>query len=54
MNKLFPDERWKLHPDWVYCEYNYGGTRDRLFETPEENMMHFLKRLDEVSTSELF
>ena len=18
-------EQWKLHPDWVYCEYNYGG-----------------------------
>ena len=21
---MFSSDRWKLHPDWVYCEYNYG------------------------------
>ena len=43
------DGKWKIHPDWVYCEYNYGGTRDRLFDTPEDMMHHFLLRLDDVS-----
>merc|ERR1711962_1555239 len=37
-NKIFPDDRWKLHPDWVYCEYNYAGTDDRKFDSPEKNM----------------
>ena len=46
MNQLFPDERWKLHPDWVYCEYNYAGQQDdRRVDTPEKNMRHFLERL---------
>ena len=36
---------WKLHPDWVYCEYNYAGSNDRQFDTPENNMRHFLDRL---------
>jgi len=44
-NSLFPDNKWKLHPDWVYCEYNYAGTDDRKFDTPEKNMKHFLDRL---------
>jgi len=44
-NKIFPDDRWKLHPDWVYCEYNYAGTDDRKFDSPEKNMKHFLERL---------
>merc|ERR1719233_630581 len=43
-NKIFPDDRWKLHPDWVYCEYNYAGTDDRKFDSPEKNMKHFLER----------
>jgi len=46
VNQLFPDERWKLHPDWVYCEYNYAGQQDdRKVDTPEKNMRHFLERL---------
>merc|ERR1711892_1503783 len=44
-NKIFPDDRWKLHPDWVYCEYDYAGTDDRKFDSPEKNMKHFLERL---------
>jgi len=44
-NKIFPDDKWKLHPDWVYCEYNYAGTDDRKFDSPEKNMKHFLERL---------
>jgi hypothetical protein len=42
---VFTSDRWKLHPDWVYCEYNYAGSNDRQFDTPENNMRHFLERL---------
>merc|ERR1719461_514863 len=51
VNKLFPDERWKLHPDWVYCEYNYAGQEDRRHDTPEKNMRHFLERLADERAS---
>merc|ERR1719342_1636817 len=51
VNELFPDERWKLHPDWVYCEYNYAGTEDKKFDTPEKNMRHFLERLADERAS---
>eukprot|EP00090_Calanus_glacialis_P023863 TRINITY_DN369_c0_g1_i1.p1 TRINITY_DN369_c0_g1~~TRINITY_DN369_c0_g1_i1.p1 ORF type:complete len:1359 (+),score=332.60 TRINITY_DN369_c0_g1_i1:336-4412(+) len=50
-NKIFPDDRWKLHPDWVYCEYNYAGTDDRKFDSPEKNMKHFLERLADEKAS---
>merc|ERR1711892_1413093 len=50
-NKIFPDDRWKLHPDWVYCEYNYAGTDDRKFDSPEKNMKHFLERLADEEAS---
>ncbi|XP_023323136.1 voltage-dependent calcium channel subunit alpha-2/delta-3 isoform X8 [Eurytemora carolleeae] len=40
-------DRWKLHPDWVYCEYNYGGQSGKMFDNPETNMVHFLNRLEE-------
>ena len=43
---MFSSNRWKLHPDWVYCEYNFAESDDREFEdTPENNMRHFLDRL---------
>ena len=42
---------WKLHPDWVYCEYNYGGRNGKVFDTPEQNMRHFIDRLDKVRNS---
>merc|ERR1719429_551198 len=45
VNDLFPDDRWKLHPDWVYCEYNYAGQEDKKFDSPENNMRHFLDRV---------
>merc|ERR1719431_781726 len=50
-NKIFPDDKWKLHPDWVYCEYNYAGTDDRKFDSPEKNMKHFLERLADEKAS---
>ena len=49
--EIFPDDRWKLHPDWVYCEYNYAGSDDKKFDTPEKNMRHFLERLQEERSS---
>jgi hypothetical protein len=45
---LTSGEKWKLHPDWVYCEYNYAGQSGRAFDSPETNMVHFLQRLDQV------
>jgi len=44
--RVFSSDRWKLHPDWVYCQYNYAGSNDRQFDTPERNMKHFLERLN--------
>ncbi|KFB41437.1 voltage-gated calcium channel alpha2-delta subunit 1 [Anopheles sinensis] len=55
-----PGNNWKVHPDWVYCEYNSlkdadgngEGTaestyrdKDESFDTPEEQMLHFLARV---------
>ncbi|KAF7991299.1 hypothetical protein HCN44_002861 [Aphidius gifuensis] len=33
---------WKVHPDWVYCEYSSAS--DKKFITPEERILHFLSR----------
>ncbi|XP_037043821.1 voltage-dependent calcium channel subunit alpha-2/delta-4 isoform X2 [Bradysia coprophila] len=52
-------ENWRVHPDWVYCEYNnlhdFGKERDSsaefpadqentTFDTPEKQILHFLAR----------
>ena len=52
---MFSSDQWKLHPDWVYCEFNYSGsneqqlatnnTDEQQFDSPENNMRHFLDRL---------
>jgi len=47
----FDGDKWKLHPDWVYCEYNYAGNGEREFDSPETNMRHFLERLDKHGMS---
>ncbi|XP_065212040.1 voltage-dependent calcium channel subunit alpha-2/delta-3 isoform X2 [Planococcus citri] len=39
---FFQGSNWKVHPDWVYCEYHYPAYRD--FYSPEEQVLHFLKR----------
>lgn len=51
---------WRVHPDWVYCEYNnlhnhererdssgesYSREREENFETPEDQLLHFLARI---------
>uniref|UniRef100_A0A8D8RY65 Voltage-dependent calcium channel subunit alpha-2/delta-3 n=1 Tax=Cacopsylla melanoneura TaxID=428564 RepID=A0A8D8RY65_9HEMI len=38
----FKGSNWKVHPDWVYCEYNYAD--DVNFQSPEEQVLHFLAR----------
>ncbi|KAF4522689.1 hypothetical protein B566_EDAN012706 [Ephemera danica] len=38
----FKGHNWKVHPDWVYCEYNYVA--EHPFSSPEEQMLHFLER----------
>lgn len=53
-------DKWKVHPDWVYCEYNslHDLERERensgelfsrdmddiSFESPEQQLLHFLAR----------
>ncbi|XP_043272509.1 voltage-dependent calcium channel subunit alpha-2/delta-3 isoform X2 [Venturia canescens] len=33
---------WKVHPDWVYCEYSSAS--EKRFASPEERILHFLAR----------
>uniref|UniRef100_A0A1I8NBR2 VWFA domain-containing protein n=2 Tax=Musca domestica TaxID=7370 RepID=A0A1I8NBR2_MUSDO len=56
----FKGDNWRVHPDWVYCEYNsvsdlekeressgeYSNSRDQepSFGSPEEQVLHFLAR----------
>ncbi|XP_004930281.2 voltage-dependent calcium channel subunit alpha-2/delta-3 isoform X2 [Bombyx mori] len=42
VTEYFKGENWKIHPDWVYCEY--ASTSDQTFNTPEEQLLHFLIR----------
>lgn len=61
VTEFFKGNQWKVHPDWVYCEYNSlkdvdkdgesingengsARAREELFQTPEEQMLHFLAR----------
>ena len=47
VSDLFVGNSWRLHPDWVYCEYNYAGTPYREFHTPEDNMKHFFVKMQQ-------
>ncbi|KAF6216261.1 hypothetical protein GE061_000601 [Apolygus lucorum] len=38
----FKGSNWRVHPDWVYCEYNYANEHN--FTSPEDQMLHFLAR----------
>lgn len=55
VTEYFKGNDWRIHPDWVYCEYNSLGEleRDRedesndpelSFSTPEDQLLHFLAR----------
>ena len=47
VSDLFTGDNWRLHPDWVYCEYNYAGTPTREFDSPEDNMKHFFVKMQQ-------
>jgi hypothetical protein len=57
--EYFKGTNWKVHPDFVYCEYNslkdmdkelensensFFRDREDSFDTPEEQVSHFLSR----------
>lgn len=59
VTEYFKGDNWRVHPDWVYCEYNSvndlekerensGETisreQEQSFATPEEQVLHFLAR----------
>ncbi|XP_032667420.1 voltage-dependent calcium channel subunit alpha-2/delta-3 isoform X2 [Odontomachus brunneus] len=43
VTEFFKGNNWKVHPDWVYCEYNSAS--DKFFSSPEERILHFLTRM---------
>ncbi|KAL3289880.1 hypothetical protein HHI36_023270 [Cryptolaemus montrouzieri] len=40
----FKGNNWRVHPDWVYCEYTNGESGEQWFRTAEERVLHFLSR----------
>ncbi|PSN31193.1 hypothetical protein C0J52_22419 [Blattella germanica] len=34
---------WRIHPEWIYCKYHF--TQFHPFETPEEELVHFLHKM---------
>nr|XP_031849146.1 voltage-dependent calcium channel subunit alpha-2/delta-3 isoform X2 [Nomia melanderi] len=42
VTEYFKGSNWKVHPDWVYCEYNSAS--EKWFSTPEERVLYFLSR----------
>ncbi|CAG9816549.1 unnamed protein product [Phaedon cochleariae] len=44
VSDYFKGDNWRVHPDWVYCEYTSGSSGEQWFKTAEERVMHFLSR----------
>lgn len=42
VTEYFKGNNWKVHPDWVYCEYSSAS--EKWFPSPEERVLHFLTR----------
>ncbi|XP_044741328.1 voltage-dependent calcium channel subunit alpha-2/delta-3 isoform X3 [Chrysoperla carnea] len=43
----FFKENWIIHPDWTYCKYlRYDPERRPQFSTPEQELLHFLDRMN--------
>ncbi|XP_030748608.1 voltage-dependent calcium channel subunit alpha-2/delta-3 isoform X3 [Sitophilus oryzae] len=40
----FKGNNWRVHPDWVYCEYTASTSGEQWFKTAEERVLHFLSR----------
>ena len=45
VSDLFVGDSWRLHPDWVYCEYKYAGALDD--GNAEENMKQFFDKMQQ-------
>lgn len=45
MSDFFLGENFKVHPQWVYCKYHYLEGHE--FDTPEDELRHFLKKLSD-------
>ncbi|XP_034240269.1 voltage-dependent calcium channel subunit alpha-2/delta-4 [Thrips palmi] len=43
LTECFKGDNWRVHPDWVYCEYNYAS--DHHFKSPEDQFLHFLNKV---------
>ncbi|XP_073999423.1 voltage-dependent calcium channel subunit stolid isoform X2 [Rhodnius prolixus] len=42
VTEYFKGKNWRVHPEWVYCEYNYAN--EHKFSSAEEQVLHFLSR----------
>ncbi|XP_072936977.1 voltage-dependent calcium channel subunit alpha-2/delta-3 [Epargyreus clarus] len=42
VTEYFKGDNWRVHPDWVYCEY--ASTSEQSFTSAEEQLLHFLTR----------
>eukprot|EP00094_Tigriopus_californicus_P005874 TCALIF_05660-PB protein Name:"Similar to Cacna2d3 Voltage-dependent calcium channel subunit alpha-2/delta-3 (Rattus norvegicus)" AED:0.25 eAED:0.25 QI:0/0.5/0.53/0.92/0.58/0.61/13/1066/709 len=51
VSSLFEDTNWRVHPDWIYCQYNYAGDHNREFISPEDTLKHFLIKMQEPNWS---
>ncbi|XP_050525107.1 voltage-dependent calcium channel subunit alpha-2/delta-3 isoform X2 [Daktulosphaira vitifoliae] len=36
-------EKWKIHPSWVYCDYFHSHEWN--FKNPEEKLLHFMEKI---------
>ena len=46
VSEKFKGNSWRVHPDWVYCEYNYAGEPAHEFDTPEDMLTHFVAKFN--------
>ncbi|XP_050313474.1 voltage-dependent calcium channel subunit alpha-2/delta-4 [Anthonomus grandis grandis] len=44
VTEYFRGNNWRVHPDWVYCEYTSGTSGEQFFKTAEDRVKHFLSR----------
>ncbi|VVC36695.1 Hypothetical protein CINCED_3A011455 [Cinara cedri] len=45
---FFSDNDWRIHPDWLYCRYEYDHIK---FKTREKELLHFLMRISQKNNS---
>ncbi|KAL7294695.1 hypothetical protein TKK_0011996 [Trichogramma kaykai] len=50
ISDYFVGDDWGVHPEWVYCRYHYLEGHE--FETPEDELRHFLAIIGDFSKSE--